>query len=197
MVTFLPPRSFHRASWPDWNYPARKEEHFPALSAGAADNWLRETILPPLRVVDLLPSLALARRPAILRRVRTPAPKSTPNWKEIILVSPDWPDNLTVPQHDELPEDSEPLRSDTCTSERWVWELWRDPDGHWYFLKVWSQDEADPENPDTPGAALTVMEAFQFLLHNWMPRDVIADLIFDHPDMVRCLNLPPASPGLN
>jgi hypothetical protein len=89
--------------------------------------------------------------------VRTLSPKFTPNWKEIILVSPDWPDNLTVPQNDELPEDSEPLRSDTCTSERWVWELWRHPDGHCYYIKAWPQDEADPENPDTPGAALTVM----------------------------------------
>ena len=142
-------------------------------------------------------TFAHIRHPAILRRVRTPSPKFTPNWKELILVSPDWPDNLTIPQDDPLTEDSEPLQSSTCTSERWVWELWRHPDGHCYFLKVWSQDEADPENPDTPGAALTVMEAFQFLLHNWMPRDVIADLIFEHPDMVRSLNLPPASPGLN
>jgi hypothetical protein len=146
----------------------------------------------------LFPSLALVRRPAILRRVRKSSPNFTPNWKEIILVSPDWPDNLTIPQNDQLPEDSEPLRSDTCTSERWVWELWRHPDGHCYYLKVWLQDEAELENPDTPGAALTVKEAFQFLLHNWMPRDVIADLIFEHPDMVRSLNfLPDTTPGLN
>ena len=41
------------------------------------------------------------------------------------------------------------------------------------------------------------METFQFLISNWMPRDVIADLIFENPDMVKSLDLGPHSPGVN
>ena len=48
-----------------------------------------------------------------------------------------------------------------------------------------------------PGAELTVMEAFQFLMSNWMPRDVIADLTFERPDLVKPFELPPGGPGLN
>ena len=41
------------------------------------------------------------------------------------------------------------------------------------------------------------METFQFLISNWMPRDVIADLIFERPDMMKSPDLPPGTPGLN
>jgi hypothetical protein len=58
-------------------------------------------------------------------------------------------------------------------------------------------DEADYDNASTPGAELTVMEAFQFLLTNWMPRDVFADVIFEHPDIVKTLGFPVTKPGLN
>ena len=58
-------------------------------------------------------------------------------------------------------------------------------------------DEADYGNVSNPGAELTVMEAFQFLLSNWMPRDVIADLTFERPDLVKPFELPPGGPGLN
>ena len=44
---------------------------------------------------------------------------------------------------------------------------------------------------------MTVMEAFQFLMSNWMPRDVIADLTFERPDLVKSFELPPGGPGLN
>jgi len=82
------------------------------------------------------------------------------------------------------------------TDEKWEWELWRHPDGHCYYLKIRPADEGNFGNARTPAAALTVMEAFQFLLSNWMPRDVIADLIFEHPDLIKVLGLPP-KPGLN
>ena len=71
------------------------------------------------------------------------------------------------------------------------------PRRHCYYLKVWPMDEADYENASTPGAELTVMEAFQFLFTNWMPRDVITDPICDHPDIVTPLGFPIVKPGLN
>ncbi len=58
-------------------------------------------------------------------------------------------------------------------------------------------DEGKFGQPKTPGVVLTVMETFQFLMSNWMPRDVIADLIFEHPDMLKSRDLPPGAPGLN
>jgi len=58
-------------------------------------------------------------------------------------------------------------------------------------------DEGKFGKPNTPGAALTVMETFQFLMSNWMPRDVLADLAFERPDLLKSLDLPPGSPGLN
>jgi hypothetical protein len=58
-------------------------------------------------------------------------------------------------------------------------------------------DDGEFGKPNTPGAALTVMEAFQFLISNWMPRDVITDLVFERPDLVKSLKLPPGAPGLN
>jgi hypothetical protein len=57
-------------------------------------------------------------------------------------------------------------------------------------------DEADYGNVSSPGAELTVMEAFQILLSNWMPRDVIADLTLERPDLVKLFELPPGGPGL-
>ena len=58
-------------------------------------------------------------------------------------------------------------------------------------------DEGHFDNPNTPAAELSVMEAFQFLLTNWMPRDVFADVIFEHPDIVKHLGYPVTKPGLN
>lgn len=51
--------------------------------------------------------------------------------------------------------------------------------------------------PNTPGVALTVMETFHFLMNNWMPRDVLADVAFERPDMLKSLELPSGAPGLN
>ena len=129
--------------------------------------------------------------------MKSPRSQPTPNWKGVILSSPEWPDDLVVPQNDHLPEDSEAIQDSMSTKENWEWELWRHPDGHCYYLKVWPMDEADYGNLSTPGAELTVKEAFQFLFTNWMPRDVITDLICDHPDIVKPLGFPIVKPGLN
>jgi hypothetical protein len=83
------------------------------------------------------------------------------------------------------------------TKENWEWELWRHADGHSYYLKIWPMDEGDFGNPKTPGVELSVMETFQFLFTNWMPRDVTADLICDHPDLLKPLGFPVTKPGLN
>jgi hypothetical protein len=45
--------------------------------------------------------------------------------------------------------------------------------------------------------ALTVPETFQFLMTNWMPRDALADMAFDCPDLLKTIELPPGKPGLN
>src|SRR4051794_33616230 len=45
----------------------------------------------------------------------TSLPTPTPNWKAAILTSPDWPDDLVVPQTEPLPDDSE------CTQNS-IWE---------------------------------------------------------------------------
>jgi len=127
--------------------------------------------------------------------VRKPTP--TPNWKEIILVTPDWPKDLVIPQDDELPEDSQSILESTYFNEHWEWELWRDPDGHSYYLKVWPIDKGEFAKPNTPGVALSVMESFHFLMSNWMPRGVLADVAFERPDMLKSLELPPGAPGLN
>jgi len=129
--------------------------------------------------------------------VRTPRPKPTSNWKEIILASPDWPENLTVPQEDKLPRDSECILESMYTNENWEWELWRHPDGHAYYLKVWPFNEGKFGKRNTPCVELTVMETFHFLISNWMPRDVIADLAFERPDMLKSFDLPPGALGLN
>ena len=129
--------------------------------------------------------------------MKSPRSKPTPNWKQVVLASPDWPDDLTIPQNDKLPEGSENIQDSLGANEHWEWQLWRHPDGHCYYLKVWPMDKADYDNASTPGAELTVMEAFQFLMSNWMPRDVIADLTFEHPELVKPFDLPPSGPGLN
>ena len=129
--------------------------------------------------------------------MKSPRSKPTPNWKGLILSSPEWPDDLVVPQNVSLPEDSEAIQDSMSTKENWEWELWRHPEGHCYYLKVWPMDEGEFGNASTPGAALSVMEAFQFLFTNWMPRDVTADLICDHPDIVTALGFPVTKPGLN
>ena len=102
-----------------------------------------------------------------------------------------------MPQNDPLPKESEAIQDSMSTKENWEWELWRHPEGHCYYLKVWPMDKAGYDNASTPGAELTVMEAFQFLMSNWMPRDVIADLTFEHPELVKPFDLPPSGPGLN
>ena len=39
------------------------------------------------------------------------------NWKNIILTGPDWPADLTIPQEDQLPEDSEVILESSYTNE--------------------------------------------------------------------------------
>jgi len=129
--------------------------------------------------------------------VKSPRSKPTPNWKHVILATHDWPDDLVVPQNDPLPEDSEAIQDSMSTKENRDWERRRHPEAHCSYLKIWPTDEDDLGSASTPGAALAVMEAFQFLFTNWMPREVTADLICDHPDMVKSLGYPGTKPGLN
>jgi hypothetical protein len=129
--------------------------------------------------------------------VDSPSPEPTPDWKDIVIASPDWPVNIVIPQNDALPEDSESLVHSTSIGNEWVWELWRHPDAHCYYLKVWRPSEAALGRPDTPGAVLTVLEAFRFCLTNWMPRDVVADFVFEHPELVKSLDFPAGTPGRN
>ena len=102
-----------------------------------------------------------------------------------------------MPQKDSLPEESEAIQDSMSTNDSWEWELWRHPEGHCYYLKVWPMDKGDFGNINTPAAQLTVIEAFQFLLSNWMPRDVIADLAFEHPELVKPFQPPAGGLGLN
>ena len=76
-------------------------------------------------------------RASILLRVKSQQSNPTPNWKHVILATHDWPDDLVVPQTDPLPEDSEAIQDSMSTKENWEWELWRHPEGHCYYLKVW------------------------------------------------------------
>jgi len=64
--------------------------------------------------------------------VQSPPSNPTPNWKQVILATHDWPDDLVVPQDDSLPEDSEAIQDSMSTKEKWEWELWRHPNGHSY-----------------------------------------------------------------
>ena len=124
-----------------------------------------------------------------------PSPKS--DWKAILLAGPDWPKNLAVPQNDVMEEGSESILESMFNSEHWEWELWRHPEGHCYYLKVWPMHDGKFGDPKTPGVALTLSETFHFLMTNWMPRDVVADIAFECPDMLRNIELPPGKPGLN
>ena len=142
-------------------------------------------------------TFALVPHADILRRVKMAKPEPTPNWKEILLASPDWPEDLRIPQNDPLPEGSENIQDSMGANEHWEWQLWRHPDGHCYYLKVWPMDQGGFGQPNTPGAALTVLETFHFLMTNWMPRDVLIDLALERPDVLKSLDLPPGAPGLN
>jgi hypothetical protein len=159
--------------------------------------WIQLARLTPASPDCALSAFHSSYKAHILPRVNSPQSNPTPNWKHVILATPDWPDDLVVPQTDPLPEDSEAIQDSMSTKENWEWELWRHPDGHSYYLKLWPMDEGHFDNPNTPAAELSVMEAFQFLLTNWMPRDVFADVIFEHPDIVKTLGFPVTKPGLN
>lgn len=129
--------------------------------------------------------------------MNSPRSNPTPNWKGLILSSPEWPDDLVVPQTNSLPEDSEAIQDSAATKDNWEWELWRDPEGHCYYLKIWPMGEGHFGKLSTPAAALSVMEAFQFLFTNWMPREVTADLICDHPELIKSLGFPISTSQLN
>jgi hypothetical protein len=75
--------------------------------------------------------------------------RSNPTPKQVILTGPDWPNDLVVPQNDPIPEESEAIQDSMSTNEEWEWELWRHPDGHCYYLKLWPMDEADYGNIST------------------------------------------------
>jgi hypothetical protein len=173
------------------------DNQVPRLDFLCAAHSLDRTHVPKPKQLRALSAFHSGHKAHILPRVKSPRSKPTPNWKQAVLASPDWPDDLVVPQNDSLPEESEAIQDSMSTKDNWEWELWRHPEGHCYYLKVWSIDEGDFGNVSTPGAELTVMEAFQFLLSNWMPRDVIADLTFERPDLVKPFELPPGGPGLN
>jgi hypothetical protein len=119
-----------------------------------------------------------------------PSPPSQPDWKSVILAGPDWPKDFVVPQADIPPKGSETVLESFYGSENWEWELWRQPDGKRYFLKIWPFNEGKFSNPKTPGVALSVTEAFQFLMTNWMPRVIYQDMEAICPEFAKG-NLPP------
>lgn len=127
--------------------------------------------------------------------MKSPQSKPTPNWKQAILASPDWPEDLIVPQNDALPEGSGTIQDSVCVNDSWEWELWRHPHGHCYYLKVWPMTEGYFGNIRTPAAQLSLMETFQFLLINWMPWEVMRDLAFERPELMKFFGLPPGEPG--
>jgi hypothetical protein len=127
--------------------------------------------------------------------VSTPQP--TANWKDIILAGSDWPETFEFPQVDPMPEGSECILESTYFNEHWEWELWRQPDGNRYFIKAWPMDEGKFSNPNTPGAALTVAETFQFLMTNWMPQIVLDDHFAQHGQDTGHLRTDPRRAGLN
>ncbi len=88
-----------------------------------------------------------------------------------------------------MPKDSESILESMYTNEHWEWELWRHPDGHAYYLKGWPMNKGEFGKPNTPGVESTVMETLHFLMSNWMPRDVIADVASERPDMLKSLDL--------
>lgn len=130
---------------------------------------------------------APARRSVILCCVKTPKRPATPRWKKIIFASPDWPKKLVIPQADFLPEGSECVLESMYGNEHWEWELWRQPDGQRYFLKIWPFNSGKFSDPDTPGAALTVLETLHFLMTNWMPQIVLDDFAAQAPRILKLL----------
>lgn len=120
-----------------------------------------------------------------------------PKWKATILAGPDWPEQFDFPQADPMPKGSESVLESTYFNEHWEWELWRQPDGKRYFLKAWPMDEGKFSDPNTPGAALTVAEAFQFLMTNWMPQIVLDDHFAQHANDLKGLSTDPRSSNLN
>ena len=137
------------------------------------------------------------RRVGWRRHRMKPSPSSQPDWKSILLAGPDWPKHFVIPQTEVMEAGSEIILESMFNHEHWEWELWRHPDGHCYYLKHWPFNQGKFGNPKTPGLELTVMEAFQFLMANWMPRDVVADMMFEHADLFKSMVLPPGKPGLN
>ena len=142
-------------------------------------------------------TFALAGRTAILRRVKTPKPSPTPKWKETILTSSDWPEDFAFPQMDFLPEGAESVLESMYGNEHWEWELWRQLDGQRYFLKIWPFNDGKFSDPNTPGVALTVPEAFQFLMTNWMPQIVLEDFTAQCPAFLKDLATNATPPSLN
>lgn len=113
------------------------------------------------------------------------------------MAGPDWPADLVIPQTDPIPENSECVQDSMFTNEHWEWELWRQPDGRRYFLTVIRLNVEEFVVPRLPGVALTVMEAFQFLMTNWMPPSVLADVIAQIPSALRNLETGTPPPSLN
>jgi hypothetical protein len=107
------------------------------------------------------------------------------DWKEIIMAGPEWPEDLTIPQNDPIPEGSECIQDSMSTNEHWEWALWRQPDGQKYFLAVIRKSDEEFAWPRSPAVALTVPEAFQFLMTNWMPAILLADLTAQLPSFLR------------
>jgi hypothetical protein len=118
-----------------------------------------------------------------------------PDWKEIIVAGPDWPQGLVIPKNDPIPEGSECVQDSMFTNEHWEWELWRQPDGRRYFLVVIRKDIEEFVVPRPPGVALTVPETFQFLMTNLMPAIVLSDLTKRLPTFLQDIindTMPPA-----
>ena len=116
---------------------------------------------------------------------------TTPDWKSIIMAGPEWPAHLIIPQNDPIPEGSECVQDSMHTNELWEWELWRQPDGQRYYLTVIRLDVEEFVWPRPPGLALTVLDTFQFLMTNWMPPSLVADLAAQIPAAFK--GLPPVS----
>jgi hypothetical protein len=101
------------------------------------------------------------------------------------MAGPDWPADLLIPQTDPIPEGSECVQDSMLTNEHWEWELWRQPDGRRYFLAVIHNGTQEFVSPRSLGLALTVTEAFQFLMSNWMPPIVLSDITAQIPSALR------------
>jgi len=86
-----------------------------------------------------------------------PQPKPTSNWKQIILAGSERPEDLIIPQNDKPPKNSESVLESMYSSEHWEWELWRHPDGHAYYLKLWPFNEGKFGKRNTPSVELTTL----------------------------------------